>query len=161
MIHNWAVRDPASPTSLDVYLHRDPVGVLSRLDGGGYEFAYAPAVVDRIGEGSVLLSHSLPVRAGAFDHAEAQPYFGGLLPDGMRRERIARELGLEPAGVADDELEELLDIPPSRLFDPDRPRQMRFALPGERHKLALVHDFSVRSSAWSSTGRSRRAGTSR
>jgi serine/threonine-protein kinase HipA len=38
------------------------------------------------------------------------------------------------------ELEEVVQPRPSRLLDPARPQRMRFALPGERHKLALVYD---------------------
>lgn len=176
-----------SPARLDVFLHGDRIGALSRLPDGGYGFAYAPEVVDRCGEGSVLLSHSLPVRAQAFDHSEARPYFAGLLPDGPRRERIARELSLDPAddlgllaelggdclgavlvlpegeapvaddsgdlvGIADEELEELLDPSPGPLFDPDQPQRMRFALPGKRHKLALVRDEENDRWAWPTPG---------
>jgi serine/threonine-protein kinase HipA len=136
----------------------------------------------------VLLSRSLPLRAGPYGPTEARPYFEGLLPDGMRRERLARELGLEhtdaygllaelgrdclgavvllPSGerpeppsdpgslawLGEDELEELLAIPPPRLLDPDRPERMRFALPGERHKLALVRDEASGRWAWPQPG---------
>lgn len=48
----------------------------------------------------------------------------------------------EPQGalLEDEELAELLAPSPPRLFDPRRPRRMRFAVPGERHKLALAED---------------------
>lgn len=49
------------------------------------------------------------------------------------------------------ELEEVGANPPKRLFDPDRPQRMRFALPGERHKLALVLDRE-RGWAWPEPG---------
>lgn len=42
--------------------------------------------------------------------------------------------------LSEAELEEVLQPRPARLFDPARPQRMRFALPGERHKLALVRD---------------------
>jgi serine/threonine-protein kinase HipA len=173
--------------SLDVYLHREPIGALSAVRGG-CEFAYAPEVVARVGEGAVPLSRSLPVRTEPYGPEEARPYFEGLLPDGMRRERIARELGLDPADLygllaelgrdclgavfflpageeperapdpgslawlGDDELEELLAIPPPRLFDPDVEQRMRFALPGERHKLALLRDEANDRWAWPQPG---------
>jgi serine/threonine-protein kinase HipA len=50
----------------------------------------------------------------------------------------------------EDELEETLRTPPRRLFDSDDPRRMRFALPGERHKLALVRDGEGDRWAWPS-----------
>lgn len=58
----------------------------------------------------------------------------------------------EIAWLTDAELEELLQARPPRLFDPERPEQMRFALPGERHKLALVHDERSGRWAWPEPG---------
>lgn len=58
-----------------------------------------------------------------------------FLPEGEEPE--PREDG-SLAWLEEGELEEALESPPERLFDPDVPRRMRFALPGERHKLALV-----------------------
>jgi serine/threonine-protein kinase HipA len=46
----------------------------------------------------------------------------------------------KPRRLCEEELDEALRTPPRRLFDPADPRRMRFALPGERHKLALVRD---------------------
>ena len=43
-----------------------------------------------------------------------------------------------PIWAGEDELEELVAAPPSRLLDPARPARMRSALPGERHKLSLA-----------------------
>ena len=42
------------------------------------------------------------------------------------------------AWLSEDELEELTAPEPQRLFDPNRERRMRFALPGMRHKLSLA-----------------------
>lgn len=48
--------------------------------------------------------------------------------------------------LSEAELEEVVQPRPSRLLDPARPQRMRFALPGERHKLALVR--SEESGRW-------------
>ena len=56
------------------------------------------------------------------------------------------------AWLEEDELAEALESPPERLFDPDRPQRMRFALAGERHKLALVRDEAGDRWAWPEPG---------
>lgn len=173
--------------SLSIYLYDEKVGTLTPAGDGGYSLAYLPQVVDAAGEGAVHLSRSLPVRAEPYAAEEARAYVEGLLPDGMRRERVARELGLDPGDgygliaelgrdcpgaitflpegetleprdpgslswLEDDEFEELLAAPPPRLFDPGREERMRFALPGERHKLALVRDEVNDRWAWPAPG---------
>jgi serine/threonine-protein kinase HipA len=50
------------------------------------------------------------------------------------------------------ELEEVVQPRPARLLDPARPQRMRFALPGERHKLALVRDEESGRWAWPEPG---------
>jgi serine/threonine-protein kinase HipA len=176
--------------ALDVYLRGKQVGSL-RPAGGGYEFAYAEEALVAAGDGDghspARLSRSLSLRAEPFAYEEVRAYVEGLLPAGARRERIAAELGLDPAdgygliaALGSDcpgavvflpegappprrpareeiawleprELEEVVATPPPRLFDPDRPQRMRFALPGERHKLALVLD-GERGWAWPEPG---------
>lgn len=54
--------------------------------------------------------------------------------------------------LGDDELEELLTRPQRGLIDPAHDRRMRFALPGERHKLALVYDPVRDRWAWPEAG---------
>ncbi|HET9162070.1 MAG TPA: HipA domain-containing protein [Solirubrobacterales bacterium] len=54
--------------------------------------------------------------------------------------------------LSEDELEELLQPRPERLFDDDNPQRMRFALPGERHKLALIRDEDGDGWAWPQPG---------
>ena len=56
------------------------------------------------------------------------------------------------AWLTDAELEELLQPRPERLFDESDPWRMRFALPGRRHKLALVYDEREDRWAWPRPG---------
>lgn len=56
------------------------------------------------------------------------------------------------AWLDEGELEELLQPRPPRLFDHSRERRMRFTLPGERHKLALVRDEKQDRWAWPEPG---------
>ena len=51
-----------------------------------------------------------------------------------------------------DELEELVGEEPECFFDPEHERRMRFALPGERHKLALIRDEQEDRWAWPEAG---------
>jgi len=79
---------------LDVRLGRQSVGAIEHRGPGRYRFRYSAEVVERLAEGSLLLSASLPVRAQAFSPSEARPFFEGLLPEGAIRSTIARSLGL-------------------------------------------------------------------
>jgi len=54
--------------------------------------------------------------------------------------------------LTDAELEELLQPSPEQLFEHSGPRCMRSALPGERHKLALVYDERADRWAWPQPG---------
>ncbi|HEU4906317.1 MAG TPA: HipA domain-containing protein [Solirubrobacterales bacterium] len=58
----------------------------------------------------------------------------------------------EPAWLDEGELEEILRWAPKRYFDEANPQRMRFALPGERHKLALVRDEEGDRWAWPQSG---------
>jgi serine/threonine-protein kinase HipA len=58
----------------------------------------------------------------------------------------------EPVWIDEEELDEVLRTPPRRLFDSDDPLRMRFALPGERHKLALVRHTEDDRWAWPGPG---------
>lgn len=173
--------------SLDVYLHGERIGGLFPIGEGGYSFAYRPEQVGAAGADKVALSNSLPLRAEPFGPDASRAYVEGLLPQGARRHKIARELGLNPADgyaliaelgrdclgavtfladeergkpfdtrspawLSDAELEEVVQSSPSRLFDRSRPQRMRFALPGERYKLALVHDEESGRWAWPEPG---------
>jgi serine/threonine-protein kinase HipA len=173
--------------SLDVYLHGERVGSLFRC-AGGCGFAYLPALAGREDAAARAVSRSLPVRAEPYDPGAVRPYLEGLLPEGDRRRRIARELAIEvedsyaliaelggdcPGAVVfqpedkpppepshpdslawldEEELRAALSPPREGIFDREDGRRMRFALPGERHKLALVRDEENDRWAWPEAG---------
>jgi serine/threonine-protein kinase HipA len=84
--------------SLDVYLHGERIGTLARVGAGlDYEFAYSANALERYGAGEAVLSTSLPAREEPFSPGASRAYVEGLLPAGMRRLRLARELGVDPA----------------------------------------------------------------
>jgi serine/threonine-protein kinase HipA len=56
------------------------------------------------------------------------------------------------AWLSEEELAEVVKRPPPGLPGPDGERRMRFTLPGQRHKLALVHDESGGRWAWPEAG---------
>ncbi len=158
--------------SLDVYLYGELIGTVFPAGVNDYRLAYTPEQITGFGPGAAILSNSLPASSEPYSANATRTFVEGLLPRGMRRQKLARELGIEPgdgyaliaelgrdcaggvsflpAGegparsaapvvwVREEELEELLTSPPSRLFDSDREQRMRFALGGERHKLSLA-----------------------
>ncbi|HET6571331.1 MAG TPA: HipA N-terminal domain-containing protein [Solirubrobacterales bacterium] len=72
-----------------------------------------------------------------------------FLEEGEQAEPRAPE---DLAWLSEDELAGALDWLPQRCFDPGEPRRMRFTLPGERHKLALVRDAESGRWAWPEPG---------
>jgi serine/threonine-protein kinase HipA len=74
-------------TTLNVYLHKNLVGVLERHEQARLGFRYHADWVGRAGE---ALSLSLPLRAEPFDDDECRPFFAGLLPEGEFLRAIAR-----------------------------------------------------------------------
>jgi serine/threonine-protein kinase HipA len=76
---------------LDVALQGERVGELVQTDSGRLSFSYLAPWVQR---GGAPLSISLPVRPEPFGHREAEPFFGGLLPEEGVRDRVARYLGV-------------------------------------------------------------------
>jgi serine/threonine-protein kinase HipA len=72
-----------------------------------------------------------------------------FVPAGEVPQRRAPE---EIAWLSEDELAEVVKPPPPRLFSADRPQRMRFALPGLRHKLSLVHDEASGRWGWPEAG---------
>ena len=82
--------------SLDVYLHGAKVAVLEPGTGTDYTLAYTPETVAAAGEGAIVLSQSLPVRAEPYDPIATRTFFEGLLPESARRQQIATELKISP-----------------------------------------------------------------
>jgi serine/threonine-protein kinase HipA len=83
--------------SLDVYLYGERVGTVFPAGENDYRLAYDPEVVERVGPGEPLLSNSLPARPEPFSAAATSAYVEGLLPEGPRRARLGRELGIDPS----------------------------------------------------------------
>lgn len=81
----WVVRDDTTVADLE-------------RDGGRLELRFRPEVVAR-SNGSALLSVSLPVRAAPYAEPELLPFFAGLLPEGLVRERLARRFRLNVSDV--------------------------------------------------------------
>ena len=73
---------------LNVYLHKQPVGTLSLVDGR-LSFQYAP---DALASPTFMpLSQSLPGQLEPFDDRQTRPFFAGLLPEGRMRQLIAKQ----------------------------------------------------------------------
>jgi serine/threonine-protein kinase HipA len=81
--------------SLDVYLYGERVGTLFPAGDNDYRLAYDPELVERVGPGKALLSNSLPARPEPYSAEATRAYVEGLLPEGPRRDRLGRELGID------------------------------------------------------------------
>jgi serine/threonine-protein kinase HipA len=77
---------------LDVYLHEYLVGLLEQDDRGDINFQYAESWL--AAPNTIPLSQSLPFRTEPFSRRECAGFFGGILPEGEKREVIARNLGV-------------------------------------------------------------------
>ena len=77
---------------LAVYLQGELVGTLRQEDSGRLSFSYRIEWLDR--PEARPLSLSLPLQQEPFDDRVARPFFAGLLPDDLARERLARYLGV-------------------------------------------------------------------
>lgn len=81
--------------SLAVHLQGSRIGTLRPGTGTDYAFEYTPEVVVAAGDGTVVLSHALPVREEPYGAIETRTFFEGLLPESSRREELARELRID------------------------------------------------------------------
>lgn len=77
---------------LDVYLLGQFVGQLIQDVHGEMGFQYAESWLVR--PEAVRLSQSLPLRGEPFSRRECKGFFGGILPEGEKREIVARNLGI-------------------------------------------------------------------
>lgn len=82
--------------SLDVHLYGERVGTLFPAGENDYRLAYATEVVEKIGGGVSLLSNALPTRPEPYSSGATRAFVEGLLPEGMRRLKLARELDIGP-----------------------------------------------------------------
>lgn len=78
---------------LDVYLYGQLVGNISTDSDSGFEFTYSPSA-------PYQLSISLPLEKQVFPAKEAEPFFSGLLPDGIIRERLATNAHCSSGSIA-------------------------------------------------------------
>ncbi len=77
---------------LDVYLQDHFVGQLTQSKGGELGFSYH---IDWLtNEKAVPLSQSLPLQDATFLNPDCHGFFGGILPEETKRERIAKNLGI-------------------------------------------------------------------
>jgi serine/threonine-protein kinase HipA len=81
--------------TLDVHLYGERIGTLFPAGENDYRLAYAPEAVEAVGAGVSLLSNALPTRVEPYSSAATQAFIEGLLPSGLRRLRLARELGID------------------------------------------------------------------
>jgi serine/threonine-protein kinase HipA len=79
-------------STLTVYLHSDPVGMLEQDDGGLLRFTYAPAWLER--RDAAPLSRMLPLSPDPYENRHARPFFAGILPEEGPRAVIAKVLGI-------------------------------------------------------------------
>ncbi len=77
---------------LDVYLLKHFAGQLTQNDSGELGFSYAAEWLDN--SRAVPLSQSLPLQTEPFLNPGCHGFFGGLLPEEAKRERIAKNLGI-------------------------------------------------------------------
>lgn len=77
---------------LDVYLLGKLVGKLSQNDSGELGFVYASTWIENVQ--AIALSQSLPLQVEPFPSARCHGFFDGILPEEIKRERIAKNLGI-------------------------------------------------------------------
>ena len=77
---------------LSVYLHNHHVGLLTQDNHGEITYQYDEVWLTT--PYAIALSQSLPLRPEPFSRRECRGFFGGILPEGEKREIIARNLGI-------------------------------------------------------------------
>jgi serine/threonine-protein kinase HipA len=82
--------------SLDVYLYGEPIGTLFPAGMNDYRLAYEPERIAGFGPAAAILSNSLPASREPYSANATRTFVEGLLPRGIRRQKLARELGIAP-----------------------------------------------------------------
>jgi len=77
---------------LDVYLLEHFVGQLTQNNSGELGFVYAPKWLEN--KKAIPLSQSLLLQVEPFLNPRCHGFFGGILPEEAKRERIAKNLGI-------------------------------------------------------------------
>ncbi len=77
---------------LDVYLHEVMTGQLVQEEDGQLTFTYHELYLET--PSSLALSHSLPLSKETYPSKICRGFFSGILPEGEKREIIARNLGI-------------------------------------------------------------------
>jgi HipA-like protein len=83
---------------LSVIYRSQIVATLQRRDDGTLQLTYSDFARE-VAEGRVLLSASLPVRGEPYNGAELLPFFEGLLPEELVRQRLAARLRIDAGDV--------------------------------------------------------------
>jgi serine/threonine-protein kinase HipA len=83
---------------LSVVYETQVVATLQRKDDGALELIYSE-LARELAEGRVLLSASLPVRREPYNTTELIPFFEGLLPEELVRQRLAARLRIDAGDV--------------------------------------------------------------
>ena len=150
-------------STLEVWLHDQPIGTLTRLPGDRNLFAFREEYVDKLDRPTLSLSFKDAFGGMIFDNPVIQtrlpPFFSNLLPEGHLREYLARHAGVNPAReffllwALGRDLPGALQI---RTFDGDTPaevdgtaptrqarpsskvRAMRFSLAGVQLKFSAI-----------------------
>ena len=90
----------AEVTVLEVLLHGEPVGALTRLQGDRSIFAFDQGYIDDAGRPVLSLSFKDNLGELMTDFRPVQtsimPFFSNLLPEGRMREYLARNAGVKP-----------------------------------------------------------------
>jgi serine/threonine-protein kinase HipA len=73
-----------------VYLGDEHVAEVVTPRSGKMTLAYRPEVVERVGDGALVLSAALPARTERYSPTEVASYLEGLLPDGWARAGLER-----------------------------------------------------------------------
>ncbi len=87
-----------APEQLWVVRDGEILADLERATSGQLALRFRPEIAQRA-DGAPLISVSLPVREAPYAEPQLRPFFEGLLPEGVIRDRLARRFRLDPTDV--------------------------------------------------------------